>query len=131
MQLLAPRWRVARVVASNLSDDVRDHLALIRVEAVTHARTAGAAIALAVAGFIGGVLAAVSLSVLLVVLAWDEPYRNAVAIGVFAFWLCLSVLMTMLSIRALRRLRHPFRVSRALLQDDLGLLRELLRKAQP
>lgn len=117
-------------MATDLSDDLHDHLALIGLEAAAHARTAAVAIAFALTGVVSGVLAAVSLSVLLVVLAWDEPYRNTVAVGVVAFWFCLGALTTVLSIKALRRLRQPFRVSRSVLSDDMRVLRDLWREAQ-
>ncbi len=120
------RLSVAEAIVHDSLADVQDHLAVVRLEARTHADSFVAVLLFGIIGFVAAFVACLTLTALVIILAWDEPYRDGVAIATAIFWSVVTLTMLLKARQSARRLERPFRVSRQLIDDDLRLLRRIL-----
>ena len=126
-RLLGPRLTGLREAANELVDGLDDRARLLVLELAVERRRLARLAVVVLAALVVGIIALVWAAATVVALTWDTPWRDAVLLGLLAFWILFALALALKARSLLKAGDEAFRLSRQVAGDDLARIREALR----
>ena len=126
-RLLGPRLTGLREAANELVDGLDDRARLLVLELAVERRRLARLAVVVLAALVVGIIALVWAAATVVALTWDTPWRDAVLLGLLAFWILFALALALKARSLLQAGDEAFRLSRQVAGDDVARIREALR----